>query len=64
MPGPADGRPDPDVMATGLVSPERVTVDKPAAGDWTVVVDAFEVHLPKTSYTLTMMRDGVFVKLK
>jgi hypothetical protein len=53
-------------MFTGatLNSPERVTVDKPAAGDWTVVVDAFEVHLPKANYTLTMMRDGVVVKLK
>jgi hypothetical protein len=45
-------------------SPERVTIDKPAAGNWTIVVDAFEVHLQKANYSLTMLRDGVLVKLR
>ena len=49
--------------ATGN-SPERVTIDNPAPGKWTLIVDAFEVHLPKANYSLTMIRDGVVVKLK
>lgn len=47
-----------------LRSPERVTIANPAAGNWTVLVDAFEVHLNKANYKLTMIRDGVTVRLK
>ena len=54
------------LVTTGatLNSPERVTIANPAAGNWTIVVDAFEVHLNKANYSLTMIRDGVVVKLK
>ncbi len=54
------------LLTTGatLDSPERLTIASPAAGNWTIVVDAFEVHLNKANYTLTMIRDGVVVKLK
>jgi hypothetical protein len=45
-------------------SPERVTINDPASGNWTIVVDAFEVHLQKANYSLTMIRDGVVVKLR
>jgi hypothetical protein len=45
-------------------SPERVSIANPAAGTWTIVVDAFEVHLQKANYKLTVVRDGTLVKLQ
>jgi subtilisin family serine protease len=45
-------------------SPERVTIANPVVGTWQIVVDAFEVHLNKANYKLTVTLDGNLVKLK
>jgi hypothetical protein len=47
-----------------LNSPERVVIEKPAAGNWTIVVDGFEVHLNKANYKLSVTRDGERVRVK
>jgi hypothetical protein len=50
--------------AATLNSPERVVITNPPAGNWTVIVDGFEVHLNKANYKLSLIRDGALVKLK
>jgi hypothetical protein len=46
------------------VAPRTFAGDDGQSGTGTLIVDAFEVHVPKANYGLTMIRDGVVVELK
>ena len=37
-----------------LASPERVTIDNPPAGTWTVMVDGYELHGLRSPYAVTL----------
>jgi hypothetical protein len=45
-------------------APEEAVITNPAAGTWTIYVDAFELNTPSEAFQLRVNLDGKLVKLK